>query len=821
MARQTDTTTDGPAAAVRRRFAAAAVLAAAVLAPARGAPAGGKLLAKLTAKTRKAISRNLARDLPGGRTFAIARVTRGGQAVPTPANMTLESRTGAFSWTPTPSQSGAYEITFLIEDAAGMQTRPALHITVAAPPVVTGINELRNLLRTWYAEGTAAGNIGDFYDNRDGGHSRLTLSVFPQVDSVEYTEEMKKRRLHWGAQLRMLFKHVTIGNSSTAAVMSRGGSNTRQCLCSARAAGVLYVQYRRNHLYVYPEHQDYDPGHNSRGRGYGDVLPANTPYLITSQGSSGSDRAFLRAAACTLAAFRPEVKRLLIRSGLLMPTLQMIFRYSNKGIQSDKAYLTGKAHPPVFDQQRIDPLKMATMAHDMTAETVPPIVQLAVVEEDRAVPGRDYAGTAEAEKLFNTPAAIARIARSTRRVRRMVVSAKGSADLRRRGLTYHWIVLQGDPEKIAIKPLNADKSVVELRIAYHRRRPIHDASPMESTRVDIGAFVHNGKYFSAPGFVTVFFLDNEARTYDPRGRILEVSYAHGDSRIGVHRYVGSLDDIKDYPALLKLAASNRADLAARLLRRQCSTAEAAALGQAAGELAANPKAAAEILARPRKALKASALVRIEDALNAVKNDLNFSFRNARSLAALHAKVADKKAAADKRRSEAFRKAVSELRELAKDWAKRPTARPFPGDLAPERGGLMGYQRNRIERANIAILQSVVYPDLLSWTWRENFVANQIVTPEAWRDVYRYAPDGRLIGWTRYRGNTKEPFTAAGALVVEKDNLGRARVAHSVRYIVSTTRYQRRFKQQPGDMVFHYTYASDEDPIGRIDRMEKR
>ena len=55
---------------------------------------------------------------------------------------------------------------------------------------------------------------------------------------------------------------------------------------------------------------------------YGDVYPANTPYVITSQGSSGSDQVFLSAVACTLAAFRPETKELLVRTGTLMPTVQ-------------------------------------------------------------------------------------------------------------------------------------------------------------------------------------------------------------------------------------------------------------------------------------------------------------------------------------------------------------------------------------------------------------------------------------------------------------------------------------------------------------------
>jgi predicted lipid-binding transport protein (Tim44 family) len=39
--------------------------------------------------------------------------------------------------------------------------------------------------------------------------------------------------------------------------------------------------------------------------------------------------------------------------------------------------------------------------------------------------------------------------------------------------------------------------------------------------VDIGLFVNNGSGYSAPGFVTLYSLDNEARTYDKDGKLIE------------------------------------------------------------------------------------------------------------------------------------------------------------------------------------------------------------------------------------------------------------------------------------------------------------
>ena len=136
------------------------------------------------------------------------------------------------------------------------------------------------------------------------------------------------------------------------------------------------------------------------GSGHGDVFPANTPYLITSQGSSGSDRPFLDAVACTLAAFQPDTEQFLTRPGTLMPTVQMIFRMCNKRVVKPEDYLTGVAHPSVFEGGNVNLLEMVRMAHAIFSNSVPPLVQLQVVEEDHPAVGRDYFDVGNREKLW-------------------------------------------------------------------------------------------------------------------------------------------------------------------------------------------------------------------------------------------------------------------------------------------------------------------------------------------------------------------------------------------------------------------------------------
>lgn len=393
---------------------------------------------------------------------------------------------------------------------------------------VNGHGQVGESICKWYKEGTAAGLYGDLYDNRDNRHSYMSLASFPQLTPVEYTPAAVSNVIHHGLQIHLLFNRTTLGNASLAQVTGNGWrSMPRQAYPDGRAMMLLYLQYVGNHLYVYPEHQDYDPGHNGTGGGHGDVFCGNCPYVLISQGSSGSDQAFMNSVACTLAAFRPEVKQFLASRGALMPAVQMLLRSSYKPAATNEDYLTGRAHPVVFDGSQLDTAKMVQRAHDMTLDVLPPQIILKVMDEDKTVAGQDYFSPRTSEILYDTPAAIGRVVRAMHHERHMIVSAGESADLKDKPLTYHWRVLRGNAAQIKIKPINKSGSMVELTVPYHERFAAEPGSPMEGNRVDIGAFVHNGTYYSAPAFVSLFYLDNEKRVYGPKQEILSVQYSGG------------------------------------------------------------------------------------------------------------------------------------------------------------------------------------------------------------------------------------------------------------------------------------------------------
>jgi hypothetical protein len=367
------------------------------------------------------------------------------------------------------------------------------------------------MLRRLHAAGRAAGNLGDLYENRDRGHSRLPPEAHPQLTHVLYDDALKAEGLDYGLALQTIFDAPLIGNSSTA--FTAGAlwrSLPRLALTDGGGAlaGILFQNYASGQIHVYPEHRDHDPD-------AGDLLPANTPYYLISQGSSGSDQPHLEALAMILAAFRPETKAFLRETGLIAPTVQMVYRRARVGVRSRAAYLSGAAHPSVFRASDIDLVRMVGLANALTPETVPPMVRLRMIRETGAREGVDYFGPGE--RLFDTPSAIARIwrARTGRRV--FEVSAEDTRDPNGRDLGFDWVLLRGDPDRVTIEPLSPDGARARITLDWQEPRPAPGSPDTRSARIDIGVFAGNGVHDSAPAFLSVLLSAHERREYAPAG----------------------------------------------------------------------------------------------------------------------------------------------------------------------------------------------------------------------------------------------------------------------------------------------------------------
>ena len=390
----------------------------------------------------------------------------------------------------------------------------------AAPLVGEGgsFPEAARILRDLAAAGLVQGFRGIVYDNRDRGHSRLSPSLFPGLSHLVYDLPLQSDGADYGLAGSIVLPAVVFGNSSTAITDGPAPrSQTRSAMTSRSLAGRAARLYESNHLYVYPEHRDHDAA---------DLFPANWTHTLTSQGSSGSDQPFLEAIALTLAAFRPETFDRLREERLVAPTLQMILRRSLAGVESREDYLSGSAHPVVFDAARLRPERMVELAASLGPDALPPLVRLRVIEEDFA----QEAGLARLdERLFDTPSAIARIWRAFEQEREMIVSAADTTDPNGRPLSFTWRLVQGDPGRVRIEPLDAEGREARVTMAWHDAFTVGtEASSRQTSRVDIAVFASNGVTDSAPAFVSVSFPTHEARVYAASGggahRLTSIDY---------------------------------------------------------------------------------------------------------------------------------------------------------------------------------------------------------------------------------------------------------------------------------------------------------
>ena len=396
-------------------------------------------------------------------------------------------------------QGCAWWLLFLIIAGCGLEAPP--------DPVCSGYSEICRYLTAKYDQGLAAGNAGDYYLNADDGHTNLETGIdHPQVTHLPGSV---------GTVFTTVPDKVIVGNASLAHTLQPAHvSLTRyNFFTSQSGADLAYQQYTNNNAFWYPAHHDHLDS---------DRYPGMMATVSNSQGSSGSEMDEVKKFFWALAAFRPETKELLRTNGLLFPTVQMIFRRVR--VTSDGGYLSAKAHPNAFDDSD-DALAVAHMANAIIPSDVPPMVQLEVVSDsyDTLQQGECFDADCS-QKLYDTPVSISRLWRNRRYTQTMTISARKSYDLNDRPLSYHWVVIRGEPDHVRIQPQNPDKSAVVVDIDYHSETAIK-GSQRTTNLVVVGAFVHNGAYFSAPAFVTSYTFPIEHRVYDPvSGRLLEISY---------------------------------------------------------------------------------------------------------------------------------------------------------------------------------------------------------------------------------------------------------------------------------------------------------
>jgi hypothetical protein len=639
---------------------------------------------------------------------------------------------------------------------------------VMAQPVTTRTDKVAGLLNDWFAKGTAAGLQAIMYENRDGQHSPLNTALYPQLQVFKGAENEKGA----ATQLR---PQPLLGNCSMSSGATQLGCLPRLYMMDPGGNRFLAQQYLSNNLFIYPEHQDYDIGANGVGGGYGDLLPVNSPCLLISQGSSFTDQPFLQALLSTTAAFPPETQKLLIEKHLLMPTLQSIFRRSNKQVQTADDYFTGKAHPPVFDGRQIDEEKMVGIAHDMTPAKIPPVVLLNVVEESKVEPGKNYFELPGPYpwQLSDTPVSIARILRGNAAEHTMLLGFNKTLNLVKAPLQMRATVLQGDPRFVHIEQERGG-DVMRLRIRW--QPPVFAATGIRSHRIDIGIFADNGASVSAPAILSFYMLPNEMHFYDEKGRISEIHYQTHNPDYGLP----STETDPRWVKILLAFSLKDTNLRSRLLDQILTPDERGALQKQYLTLKPQHEAliaaerddkrkdeAAQLRTKLGEAIstslktvaveKTAITVRatIEKVLNTIASFHPFYLGSQGELDKLATTSLKSSAVADVR---------AELHRLIMQGVLVEQASGHFDTVSPPDKLSLG-ERYMLRGLNITLLSQVLFPDVLERSTAPAYVSPRLTTPKQWRDVYRYDPDtGALQGLIRYADSRIANFDAEGRLL---------------------------------------------------------
>ena len=407
------------------------------------------------------------------------------------------------------------------------------HVTDPTTPIASQANAFRKsepnepdrpYVIAWISDGTAAGNLGDVYYNRDRAHSPLTLTDFPGIVNVQPGPAARAARIDEDHP-NMLFPNCAVfGNASRARL---GGaywrSYPRASMTDPGLANRMNLLYRNNQFWVFPAHMDYGK------KDIGDVYPGVAPFQMVSVGSSWSDQAFLRAALAASASFTRMTKQAIIRRNLMGPTLQWLLRRTYKGVDSEDDYLSPKAHPTAFKGNDLDTVRLVQKAHALLPEQIPPLVAVGLINSrvntiPYPVPGRDYPDVAP-EILYFTSSAACIVLRAPEGTRPFLFRARIDGAPATGPASFTWRVVHGDASAVTIKaPDDNDGATPEKGIAQitvDRRRV--------KERIDVACFAKTADTeWGAPSFISFFPVPQESRTYRSDGRIESIDYSNPD-----------------------------------------------------------------------------------------------------------------------------------------------------------------------------------------------------------------------------------------------------------------------------------------------------
>lgn len=640
----------------------------------------------------------------------------------------------------------------------GLILSAALKATAPEQPVFKSRDQLAHDLNASYLRGECGGLDGIYYENRDGGHSALNLTLWPQLKALPAAAQIGPAR-----DVRAL---SVLGNCSMAAEPLKGGCLPRFYMMDPLGMRFLAAQHQANNLFIYPAHFDYRHGP------LGDLLPANTPCTLLSLGSSGSDQPLLEALLIAAAALPRESRRTLETRGLLAPVLGWLLR-QNLQTQASSAWPSPETCTQVIAGERINRRSLMQQALGLQPDRLPPIAKIRVQSESAApIPGRDFFDRAlGGHALADTPFCVARVFRARHDFYDLELDLSQSIGWNQRPLEWQVRCVNGPAASLKQLP-SKDPKRLKLRLFWSQ--PWLDAQQVLSSRLDVAIAADDGLGPPGPAAMISLWMDpNEWRLHDEQGRLIEIDHQ------SAHRWAG-LPSIEAPEAWLKLlfaAAQSQQPrhLRHRLLGRVLNPAQAQAIGELLQPLEALRRA---IAAEPRadreggEARRQQLQQDLQAALNRPIPPRGISLRRTLN-EAIDALATD---------AQWLPEHLDEIRQLALEsgggarldeerkrlqdsgWLKAEANPPWQPQSLENDGGL---DENRllhaIEALNRCALAHAVFAGILERAELGAWVDPRLAARQAWRDVLQRDSSGQITGWTRHEAGQRHSFDSTGRL----------------------------------------------------------
>jgi len=337
--------------------------------------------------------------------------------------------------------------------------------------------------------GAAGRNAGDLYMNRDGGHAMICVTNHPGLTPVRLSKEGRARHLDMSVP-NVLFPYPVFGNASLALAQGPFRRSVSRAMMTTEsiALGRMVKYYLSNQIWAFPSVNDTAPvGTN------GDLFASITPCWMTTAGRSWSDLPYVDAALLASRALQPSVKSNLVSRGLLAPTILTLIRKSLKGVRTEDDYLTAKAHPTALPPGGVERNRLVAQALNLTVETTPPLVSIAVRLKSPELP------SARSELTYASSFAWAFVLRADDEIREFLVEARGADE---------FAFVQTHGTKVEVKIERLKPNVAKVTVDRRGLSPVN--------RVDLTVVGRNkGTGWGAPSYVSIARMEASSPLSDP------------------------------------------------------------------------------------------------------------------------------------------------------------------------------------------------------------------------------------------------------------------------------------------------------------------